>query len=344
VHEPPPITITDPGKPREPADVLVAGSERPPLRVPRRLLVIGTAAVLVVVGSVVGLDRWDAHQVAARRAAAAFAIADTVHVHLSVAEGGVYAEAPLEITEPDLVTGADRVVPQPLPSTGTLTVPLVVADDAASLTEIRDVRAVGKGVATTFDPSLSLGRIPGGSSPLAVPVTFPCSAVSAGRYPVLTGVVVVVVPESGRQHRVTLPVTSTRALALEACLLPDPAAVPETSVEEQHGRLLLSVTSVPHTRQALQIVAVTSPGFALAVVGGVPGRPAGEVQPDSGVLFDVRVRVTDCTAARAGHGVVTVSLRQGARHWTLVVPDSPANAFRRPGSSWLQLTVKSACH
>lgn len=343
VQEPPPITITDPGRPEGPADVLVAGSERAPLRLPRRLVATVVAVALVAVGSVVGLDRWHRHQAAVRRAAAAFAVADAVHAHVALAEGGVFAEPPLEVVETDPVTGAERTVPQPAPSTGTVMVPLVVTDDAATLTEIHDVRVVGTGVTSTFDPSLSLGRVPGDESPVVVPVTFACSAVSAGRYPVLTGLVVVLVPDSGREHRVTVPLRSTPSLALEACLLPDPAAVPETSIEEQHGRLLLSVTSIPRTRQPLRVMALTSPGLALAVVGGIPGRPAGEVPPDSGVVFDVHLRVTDCAAARAGNDVVTVSLQQGTRRWTLVVPDSPANAFRRPGSSLLRLAVQRAC-
>lgn len=343
MHEPPPITISDPGRPEGSADVLVAGSERAPLRLPRRLVVMAAALLLVAVGTPLGLERWHRHQAAVRRAAAAFALADTVHARITLAGTGVYADAPLDVVETDPVTGEMRTVHQPPPTTGTWTVPLVVTDDAYGYTEIRDVRVVGKGVRSAFDRTLSTGRVLGGSSPLDVPVTFPCSAVAAGRFPSVSRVVVVLVAESGREHHVTLPVTSTPALGYEACQLPDPTAVPETSVEEQHGRLLMLVGNLPRARQALQVTAVTSPGFALAVVGGLPGRPAGEVGPDSSVLFDVRVRVTDCAAARAGHGVVTASLRQGARHWTLVVPDSPAADYRRPGSSMLRLAVQRAC-
>jgi hypothetical protein len=176
-----------------------------------------------------------------------------------------------------------------------------------------------------------------------VPVTFPCSEVAAGHYPAVMKAVVLLVPPSGRQHRVTLPVTSTPGQSLEACQLPDPKAVPETSVEEQHGRLLLSVTSVPRSAVPLQVLTVTSPGVALTLVGGLPGRTPRVVPPNTEVLYDVSVRVTDCAAARGGAGVVTVSLRQGSRRWTLVVPDSPANEFRRPGSTLLHKAVERAC-
>lgn len=315
-----------------------------PLRVPRRLAVTAVVVVLAVVGTVAGLDRWHRHQAAVRRAAAAFALADAVHAHVTLADGGVYAEPPLDVVETDPVTGAERTVPQPLPTTGTLAVPLAITDDAASLTDIRDVRVTGTGVTTVFDRTLGLGRVPGDASPLLVPVTFPCSEVAAGRYPALTGLVVVLVPESGREHRVTVSVTSTPALALEACQLPDPAAVPDTAIEEQHGRLLLTVSSIPRSRQALQVLAITSPGFALKLVGGIPDLPVGTVPPNTGVVVDVSVRVTDCAAARAGRGVVTASLRQGTRHWTVVVPDYPASEIRFPGSALLLRTVRSACH
>jgi hypothetical protein len=254
----------------------------------------------------------------------------------------VYAEAPPDIVEPNPGTGVGPGTP--LPSTGTLAVPLGVTDDDASLTEVRDVRVTGSGVKAVFDPTLWLGRVPGSATPLAFPVTFPCSDVAAGRYPVLTGLVVVLVPESGREHRVTVPVTTTPALALEACLLPDPAAVPETTIEEQHGRLLLTVSSIPRSRQALEVLAITSPGFALKLVGGMPGRPVVTVPPNTAEVLEVSVRVTDCAAARVGSEQVTALLAEGARRWTVVVPDYPANELRLPGSALLQRAVRSACH
>jgi hypothetical protein len=337
VQEPPPITITDPGRPDGPADVLGSGSERPPFRLPRRLVAAVLAAVVVAVGTVVGLDRWHQHQADVRRKAAAFAVADALHARITLADSGVYSQLPVELIDAGLPTA------QPLPDTGVLVVPLVVTDDPEGFTEIRDIQVLGTGVTTSFDPTWLASRTPGGTASVDVPVTFPCSEVAAGHYPAVMKAVVLLVPPSGRQHRVTLPVTSTPEQSLEACQLPDPKAVPETSVEEQHGRLLLMVTSIPRLRVQMQVLSVTSPGFALQVVGGPPGRPAGQVEPNTATLFDVLLRVTDCAAARGGAGVVTVSLRQGSRRWTLVVPDSPANEFRRPGSTLLHKAVERAC-
>jgi hypothetical protein len=342
VQEPPQITITDPGNPGAPADLLVAGDERPRRQLPRRVPLIGVVLALVVTGTVVGINRYREHQAAVRKAAAAFALADTVHARITLAEGGVYAEPPLEIVEGDGTTSDQRGV-QPLPGLGRLVVPLTVSDDADVLTEIRGVRVTGEGITTEFDTTSLAGRVPGGSSPFGVPVTFQCSEAAAGHYPSLKSVVVLLVPESGREHRVTLPLNLRPAVALEACGLPDPAALPETSIEEQHGRLLVTVTSVPRSRLPLQVLTITSPGFAMALVGGVPGRPAGLVPINTGVIYDVRVRVTDCVAALAGSGKVTLTLREGKRHWTLVAPDSPAADFRRPGSTWLRLAAERAC-
>src|SRR3954451_19961561 len=91
VQEPPVITIVDPGKPGEPGDVLLAGSERPPFRLPRRTVILASALVLLATAGSVGVRRYRAHRAEVRRAAAAFARADTVHVHLAVGPEGVIA-------------------------------------------------------------------------------------------------------------------------------------------------------------------------------------------------------------------------------------------------------------
>ncbi len=317
-----------------PGDVLISGDERAPRRVPRRVLVVGLACALLVVGTVVGVDRYRDHRASVLAAAAAFALADTVHSQITLAEGGVQVITP-DVFVVDPESGLEQVGPPP--SSGRFVVPLQVVDDTDGFTELRDVQVTGAGVSSEFDVTQSAARAPGLTTRLELPVSFDCGEVAAGRYPLLTGAVALLVPESGRVHRVTVPLTSSPELALEACRIADPAAVPEVSLEEQHGRLLVLIENIPRSRLPLRLLGITSPGFALKVVTPV------SVPPETGGFYDVRVRVTDCAVARTGSGTVILRLAAGTRRWTVVAADSPASSFRRPGSTWLRRVVERAC-
>lgn len=339
VEDAPQVTVTDPSvplHPEEPVDLLSSGGTGS--RLPRRVVVVGLALVLLVAGTLVGLDRYRAHQDGVRREAAAFAAADTVHVRIAVREAGVYAEPPLDVLDDPSAPGLPA-----LPPLGRLVVPLVVTDDAAALTEVREVEVTGDGIVAAVDLTQLAARLPGGTASLDVVVDFSCSEVAAGHYPTVRSAVVLVVPESGREHRLSVPLTAPPERAREACLLPDPDAVPQARAEEQHGRLFLFVDGVPRSRLPLRVLSLTSPGFALRLSDGPPGRPPGIVPPGVGVGFDVSIRVTDCAAARAGSGTLTLAVREGSRRWTLVVPDGPVSDFSRPGSARLLRAVEQAC-
>lgn len=328
MHEPPPITITNPSAPQAPADVLVAGAERPPL-LPRRVVVLGVALAVLAAGSVMGVSRYRDHREQVRAAAAAFAVADALHTHVALAGGGVLS----------LLTDDFMLDPSPLPTTGRLVVPLMMTDDAQGFTQLRDIQVTGSGVVAEFDPAQLATRQPGTTARVELPVRIDCGEVAAGRYPTLTAAVVSLVPESGRVHRVAVPVTVAPARALEACRLPDPQAVPRAAIEEQHGRLLVEIEGIPRSRLPLRVLGLSSPGLALALLAGSDAM----VPPNTGVYFDASVRVTDCAVARSGSGTVTVTLREGTRRWTVVAQDNPANAYRRPGSTWLERVVDRTC-
>ena len=337
----PPVTITDPHSPGGEGEVLAAGAERRLPRLPRRVVVPVVIAALVVSAGALGVDRLLDHRAEARRAAAAFAVADTVHVSVGLREGGVWAAHPTEAADPgEEVPPASRL-PE-LPRVGRLVVPLELTDDGGDLTEVRDVQVTGTGVNAEVDLSPLYARTPGGTTPLDVSAWFSCVDVAAGRFPVLRSALLVLVPVSGKEHRVVLPLESTPQLAREACLLPDPDALPEVLVEEQHGRLLAFVSTVPRARTPLEVLSVHSQGFALRLAGGPPHR-ADVVPPGSGVAFDVRARVTSCAAALGGTGRVTFLLAEGERRFRVVATDEPSGSYARSGSAYLRRLAARAC-
>lgn len=341
MQEQPPVTIRDPHADASAAEVLASGRDRGPgfvARLPRRAVVGTLALLLLVAGAAVGTDRYREHQAAERRAAAAFALADAVHTRVVLGDEGTYPAPQLELLAADGISVVPRTS---LPETGRLVVPLMLEDVEGAMALLQDVQATGSGVTPELDLGQLAGRIPGSSTRFEVPVAFRCADVAAGRYPELTGLVVALVPESGRVHRVTVPAGMTRGQALEACGLPDPQAVPAVFVEEQHGRLVLEIEAIRRSRQGLRVDSVTVPGLSLEVSLGPGGDRV--VPPETAVLFGVEVRVTDCAAARAGGGRVTVVLASGERRWTLVAADSPAADFRRPGSAYLRTVVARAC-
>ena len=341
MKEPPTITIVDPSGPGEPADVLEAGSERPPFRLPRKLLLLALTVALVAVGTFVGQDRYRLHQSELRRKAAALVLADTMHVHVQLGTGGVTALDGADDYERYAPDGSSSATDRPPPAVGELDLALSVRDDAGSFDTVSGAFLEGSDLSLTFDSTRLDNRVSGTSVVTTFPMAVQCGAVAAGHYPRLGSLVLIVVPESGRRHRVVLPLTSstsTKQLALTACNLPDPAAVPTATIEEQNGRLLLEVAGVPRTPSALQIQAVTSPGFALIPIGG--NHP---IPPNVNMLLDVSVRLTSCAAARAGNGVVTLTLRDGNRAYTVVATDAPPASFRRSGVAWLRTQVARSC-
>lgn len=341
MQEPPLITVVDPRDPGEPTDVLLSGSERTPLRVPRKLALLGLAVTLLGVGTFVGVDRYQQRQAEARRRAAAFAAADAVHVHVRLGAGGVTALDAANDYEQYAPGGSTPALRPAPPEFGELELPLTFSDDAASFDTISGASLQGSDLAFVFDPTSLNNRVPGASEVSALPVTLRCSTVLAGDYPRLGSLVLTVVPVSGRRHRVVVPLTSStsvKELALTACDLPDPAARPTATIEEQHGRLLLGVTGVPRSPSGLRILAIRSPGLALDQIGGEHTVP-----PDVQLFLDVSVRVTDCAAARAGKGAVTLTLKDSRRTYTVVATDAPVADFRRPGSAWLRTQVARSC-
>lgn len=300
------------------------------------MVVIGVAVAVLVGGTVLGVDRYREHRAKVRAAAAAFAVADTVHAQVALADDGVLAL----LTDDVIFVPVPGVTePSPLPETGRLVVPLLVTDDPAGFTQLRDIQVTGTGVAAEFDPAQLATRQPGTTARVEVPVRIDCAEVAAGRYPALTAAVVSLVPESGRVHRVTVPVSSSPERALEACQLPDPQAVPHAAIEEQHGRLLVEISGIPRSRLPLRVLGLTSPGLSLALRAGRDVT----VPPNTGVYFDVDLRVTDCAAARTGGGKVTLRLSEGPRRWTVVATDSPPAGYRRPGSAWIERLVARTC-
>jgi hypothetical protein len=334
------IEVADPRDPGDPVDVLSAGSERPPFRVSRKVALIGLAVALLGAGTFVGVDRYQLRQAELRRQAAAFAVADTVHVHVTLDAGGVTALEAGNDYETYAPNGSS-VSRRPPPAVGELELPLTFSDDAAAFDTISGASLEGSDLGLTFDPSSLDNRGAGASAGTVFPMTLQCNGVVAGHYPRLGSLVLAVVVDSGRRHRLVLPLTSStsaKELALTACNLPDPSAIPTATLEEQHGRLLLGVGGVSRSRSALHLLAIRSPGFALAQIGGDHTVP-----PDVNLLLDVSVRVTNCALARTGNGAVTLTLRDDRRSYTVVATDAPAADFRRPGSAWLRTLVARSC-
>lgn len=177
---------------------------------------------------------------------AAFAKADTIHVHLRL--------------DPGRLQVARHGQDVPLPERGYLDAPLLINDDPVELTRIQSVQLDGTGIQTKFDDTALVNRYPGSTNvPALANASYSCSEVAAGRYPTRTPAVVTVVPESGRVHRLKLPLAAVaRQTVLEACLLPDPDAVPVVSIEEQHNRLLLLVHSIFRSLSSLRSLSITS--------------------------------------------------------------------------------------
>lgn len=336
------LTISDPNHPGEPGDVLAAGSERAPFRVPRKVVVLGAAVALLGAGGYAGVTAYQDHQREVRAKAAAFAKADAVHVTMTMFEDGAYALDPTQAYE---TFGPDGTPAEPraLPTAGRVVVPVSVDDDGqgglTSLTGLTMTSLVSDGDLTALD-----GRVPGSTTTAELNATVDCGPVAAGRYPDLGDVVLVATPESGRAHRIRLRITSRqtpKALALDACGLPDPDAVPTATFQVQGGQLQVDVSPVTHAATGLQVLSLTSPGFVLTPGGGFGRRP---LPKGVGVVFPVSVRVVDCAAARAGDLSLTLQLRGGSTSYTVRAVDAVGNGDgAQPGSSALRAAITRSC-
>lgn len=336
----PHVTITDPQDPTPARDVLTAGGDRPERKIPKRL--VGGLALLAVLaaGGTAGTRAYLDHRAEQRRQAAAFAVADTVHVRLDLDPDGLVASLPEGVRVPNL-----RQVVTGRPALGRVSIPLLDRENPAGFEQITGATLEGSTLRYTFNPTDFSPRAPGGApTPLMLNTSLDCAPVAAGRYPTLGTAVVTVVPSSGRTHRLTVPLTSKstpKDLALQACGLPDPDGVPAVSIEGQHGMFLLDVTSLERSRDVLRIVRITARGFAIAQrTGG--GRPE-SIGSNTSALLDVTAQVTDCKTAQEQPLAVTVVLTNGTRTWTVLAKDLTPTSYRVPGTAILQSLLDRSC-
>ena len=300
----PPVTIHDPGGPGR-QDVLVGGAEREPRLSRRTRVLVGGGLALLVAGAVGGTS-YAQHRAEQREQAAAFAVADEVHV-----EGSLAAVFGLEPGSGRL--GADVTLASRDGHPGPHTVPTVRLEGPGLV----PVTRAGPGRFTPPAQAVPESRVD-------------CGAVAAGRIPEAALVVATVVPASQMPHEQGLPVDpeSLREAVLSACDLPDPSAKPYVEAAARGTSLLVFVEAVRRSDAVLWLEDVRVPGFALRAVPGLSLPYL--VEPDSGGVYGLDVRVTDCTAARASDLLLTVVLSEDGRREQRVAP--PAVQQPQPGA------------
>ena len=321
MRDSPPVTISDPGdRGRGHVDVLSAGDEREP-RLSRRTRVLGLAGLALVAVGAVGGTAWMQHRTDARERAAAFRVADEVHVEgLLVAVFGLEPGGGRVGAEVRLAGRAGNPGPHTVPSVrleGPGIVPLTVD---------------GPGRFTAPVQAMPESRVD-------------CASASAGRLPDSADVVVTAVPPSQVRHEQRLPVdpAALREAVLAACDLPDPDGTPYVEVSAQDETLLLLVESVRRSDAALLLEDVRVPGFALTPVPGLvlPHR----IGPDSSGFYGFRVAVSDCAVAMTGPLEVTVVLSEDGRREARLAPDAVRQ--RQPGAvrpaQLLQRVLERSC-
>lgn len=302
----PRVTVSDPRDPRRPADLLGEGDERDPG--PRRRWLVGLAALaLVVVGVRVGGDvRADRRAAAdARRdAAAAFAGADRLHLSVAFSSLG----------------GGDQ----------TLTASVTVVDDGTrSVDRVARLSLRGTGLRLPADAQDGdRVRLPTQTGEFQTTALLDCAAVQRSGPPQDVTVRAVLVPASGVEHLVVLPVRPepARQAAFAACNLPDPLA--RTVVEAgatPSGELTLFVDTIDRSETPTVVRAVTVPGFAVSS----PYTPLPYRLPSGGGFYGLRVQVQDCAAARRGGLQVSVALDD--RRGSATVVAGPQRTQPQPG-------------
>lgn len=320
----PPVTLGDPGdRGRAEWDVLVGGDDREP-RLSRRTRFLTGAALAVVAAGVAGGTVWAQHRAEQREQAAAFALADRVHVQGVLT--GVFG----------LETGSGRIGG---------TVELTARDGAQGSQSVPTVRLEGPGLQPL---------VPGGPGRFTSPYSalpesrVSCRAAAAGQVPDSAQVVVTVVPASQVPHEQRLPVDRDvlREAVLSACDLPDPDATPHVEVSGQGDTVLVLVETVRRSDADVRLVDVRAPGLALELPAQAPGLPR-RVAPDSGAFFGFEVRVVDCAAAQAGPLEVTVVLSEDGRREERPAPNAVQQPQPQPGTvpvaRLLERLVDRAC-
>ena len=283
------MTIVDP-RSGACADADVLGSPDDRLSgLPRRRRNALAAAAVVTAAAVwagVALAEQRAHD---RERAAAFALADRVHL-----QGALDALFSLE-------PGSGRLGAQ---------VTIDAVDGEAGQDVVSSVRLEGPGIFSSGTPLTGRFTPPEQVLPEA---RVNCSRVGAGQIPDRATVVVTVVPASQVPHEQRLPAdpAQVREAALAACDVPDPAAVPLVQASAQRGGLLLFVEAVRRSDADLRLEQVRIPGFEVTAAHGL--RLPHRIGRDSGGFYGLPVRVTDCSAALAGDGQVTVVLSEDGR-------------------------------
>lgn len=289
----------------EDADVLVGGGDREP-RLSRRARALAAAGAVLLLTGALGASAYAERRGEQRAQAAAFALADQVHL-----AGRLVAVFGLEPGSGRL--GADV---------------MVAARGDAGGNRLAGVRLEGDGL-QTLDTSPVPARPP--LPYQALPESrVRCGDVADGRIPARATVVLTVVPASGVPHeqRLDADPAQVREAALAACDLPDPDAEPVVGAQgARDGSLLVDVETVPRSDVQLQLVGVRVPGFA---VGSSVGLPLPHrIPPGSGGLYGFTARVTDCAAARSADLTPVVLLRADGRPVEL----SAATASQRqPGA------------
>ena len=319
------MTVSEPGDQHGPGDLLTAGSERSPLRVPRKVVAGGVVGVLVVAGSIAAVRAHQRQQARARASAAAFRVADTVH--LALVHGTV------------LVLGQGRGPA----GRAALLLTVQVHEQGLFPDRVGGLSVVATGVTSgrTVGPDL---QGVAGSREADVQLTVDCSAVATGRLPDTGSLRLSVVTAAGLTHHLDapLPVGGLRAAALESCDLPDPVALPTATGDVESGQVSLQVDPVRRALRSLILLRVTGPG--LRVTTNLPKLPF-RMQPRGGIAFVATVSVIDCVTARRTPLGLTALLQDGPVQRRVPFEPQPAaaNAGVSPLPSYLRALVERSC-
>jgi hypothetical protein len=311
VPDAPVVTISDPSDPREPGDVLRSGPERPPRRLPRALVLASSGALVLTGAAYAVTSHVRAQHAQARARAAAFAVADQVGLRTAPAS-------------------LDAAVARPGVLTVTTAVPFLGPDlDLRSLTI--------RGTHLTALPTAPVPLFE--NAQLSVDGQVDCAAVRRGDYPSDVGMTLVVVPVSGREHRVEVdaPADEVRTDALRACGLPDPLARTTAVLTVQGGQLHLDVGSIENGATGAVVHGLTLPGYRLL------SPPLPWVVPPTTVFgAELVLGVTSCAAA-APSDVSLFSLDVTDEHGRGALQVVPVVGFGRAITAWFAQVYAKAC-
>lgn len=326
----PRVTISDPRGPGRPAEVLSAGEDRPPRRVPIRLVAAVAVVALLVVGTVVLVrERAQEHrrQQSHRRAvAAAFRLADSVH--LTVMPDSVHVGIDAELGK------------------GLLLTPVAFRETGPSPDTVLTLTLTGPGLTAGYASAPNPQGVPGTVAGLAR-AAVDCAAVTAGRFPGPAIVSATVLTAAHREHVQRVPVATAelRAATLQSCDLPDPDARPLAQGDVQNGRPVLIISPVDRARAVLVLVGIGGPGLRVTTNVSFPS----DLGRQGGLVFGVDVTVADCAAARRGPLNLLVTLQSaGATRVQRVVAaplvtNLPPGRVVTPLAPYLTRLVQRTC-